>query len=202
MIIDLLLVAGIAAGVAASAGAVGALRAARARATRVVKKPADTLTAALAPRGPRGLRERDVVTHGREEVLLEGGMELEESGIVVRAFRALGIARVEWVLQLDADARDVVFGRACVEVPAGAIPEALVIDGRTVRVRRRGVAAVRPTGRGPASFTRTTFAILDERGGRVLVVLDPQPSGERIAIVGERLDSRTFDVLPGGDVAE
>jgi hypothetical protein len=202
VIIDLLVVAGIAAGVAASAGALGALRAARARAARAAPKVADTLAAAIGPRGPRGLRERDVVTYGREEVLLEAGLELEESGLVVRAFRALGIARVEWVLQLDVDARDVVFGRACAEVPAGAIPEALIVDGRTVRVRRRGTAKVRATGSSQAPFDRVVFAVLDERGGRVLVVIDPQPTGERIAIVGERLDTRTFDVLPGGDVPE
>lgn len=204
MIIDVLLVAGIAAGALTSAGVaaglVTALRAVRRR-TPSAAAPR-TLGEALGPSGPRGLRERDVLTFGREEVVLESGLVLDEDGHVLRAFRTLGLARAEWVLQLDLEARDVALGRACTDVPDGAVPEALPVDGRVLRVRRRGTARVRPTGTGELGFSSARFSVLDERGGRVLVVLDPQPTGGRIAIVADRLDARTFDVLPGGDVPE
>ncbi len=201
MIVDVLFVMGIAAGALTSTGiAVGVLRAVRAaRPTRAPSR-SRTLGDALGPAGPRGLRERDVLLLGRDEVVLEGGLELEEDGLVVRVFRGLGLPRAEWVLQLDPEARDIALGRGCSDVPDGSVPEALPIGGRTVRVRRRGTARVRSLGEGTPAFSLAHFAVLDERGGRVLVVVDPHPMGERLAIVAERLDARTFDVLPGGDV--
>ena len=51
-----------------------------------------------------------------------------------------------------------------------------------------------------AEWRDPAFAAGSLKGGRVLVVVDPHPTGPRISIVGERLDVRTFDVLPGGDV--
>ena len=196
MILEALIVAGVAVGALTSFGVARTV----VRARRTPARP-PTLGEVLAPRGPRGLKERDVLNLGRDSVVLEPGLELDESGLVLRAFRALGTP-AEWVLQLDVEARDIALGAACTEVPDGAVPEALPIGGRTLRVRRRGTGRVQATGTSPAPFTLAHFVLLDERGGRVLIVLDPQPTGARLAIAAERIDLRSVDILQGGDVPD
>lgn len=166
---------------------------------RVRGEPAaPALPSAPVPTGPRGLRCRDVVTGPGLEVALHAMIELDEDGLVLRAFRTLELEE-RWLVQLDREGKRLALGAATREVPDGQIPEALPIGGRMVRIQRRGWAVARIEGDGIPPMQRVRYAILAERAGRTVVVLDPE-AGARLALRLDELDVRGIDVLQGGDV--
>jgi hypothetical protein len=170
---------------------------------RVLRRPAPPPLPPPAPEpprsaGPRGLKVRDVITGPGLEVALGGVLELDEDGFVLRAFRTLEHEE-RWLVQLDREGRRLALGAPSAEVPAGSVPEALPIGGRTVRLERRGVAQVRSEGEGLPAMQCARYAVLAERAGRTLVVIDPE-GGARLALALDELDPRGLDVLRGGDV--
>lgn len=150
--------------------------------------------------GARGLRCRDVVTAPGLEVALHAMIELDEEGVVLRAFRTLEV-KERWLVQLDAEGKRLALGEPTAEVPGGSVPEALPIGGRMLRLERRGAAIARTEGPDWPAFARARYVVLSERAGRTVVVIDPEP-GERIALRLEEIDIRGVDVLRGGDVPE
>jgi hypothetical protein len=148
--------------------------------------------------GQRGLRCGDVVTAPGLELALHAMIELEEEGLVLRAFRTLEVNE-RWLVQLDGRAKRLALGLPTTEVPAGAVPEVLPVGGRRVRVERRGRAIVRLEGPELQAMTRVEYVVMSERAGRVVVVIDPE-EGARFALHLDELDIRGVDVLRGGDV--
>lgn len=148
--------------------------------------------------GQRGLRCGDVVTAPGLELALHAMIELDEEGLVLRAFRTLEVNE-RWLVQLDGRATRLALGLPTLEVPAGAVPEVLPVGGRRVRVERRGRALVRLDGPSLPAMTRVEYVVMSERAGRVVVVIDPE-QGDRLALRLDELDIRGVDVLRGGDV--
>lgn len=176
--------------VVAASGVIAVLR----RRTEPTPPPAEP----PRPTGPRGLKVRDVVTGPGLEVALGAMLELDEDGLVLRAFRTLEHEE-RWLVQLDREGKRLALGRATADVPAGNVPEALPVGGRTVRIQRRGWAVVRCEGDGVPAMQRARYAVLAERAGRTVVVIDPD-GGARLALALDELDIRGIDVLQGGDV--
>lgn len=150
--------------------------------------------------GRRGLRCGDVITAPGLEVALHAMIELEEEGVVLRAFRTLEVNE-RWLVQLDAHAKRLALGARSDEIPDGAVPEVLPVGGRRVRIERRGRALVRLEGPELPAMQRVQYVVMSERAGRVLVVIDPE-DGPRLALHLDELDIRGVDVLRGGDVVE
>lgn len=184
----------VAVGLAAVALAGGLVRALR----RPAPPPPPPAVELPRSAGPRGLKVRDVVTAPGVEVALGGMLELDEDGLVLRAFRTLEHEE-RWLVQLDREGRRLALGGPSAEVPAGSVPEALPIGGRTVRLERRGMAQVRAEGEGLPAMQRARYAVLSERAGRTLVVIDAE-GGARLALALDELDPHGLDVLRGGDV--
>jgi len=187
-------IVGVAVGLAAVALAGGLVRALR----RPAPPASPPRPAPQRAAGPRGLKVRDVVTGPGLEVALGAVLELDEGGLVLRAFRTLEHEE-RWLVQLDREGLRLALGRPTDEVPAGSVPEALPLGGRTVRLERRGAAEVRSEGEGLPAMQRVRYAVLAERAGRTLVVIDPE-GGPRLALALDELDPRGLDVLRGGDV--
>lgn len=150
--------------------------------------------------GPRGLRVGDVLLYDDTELWLAGMLELDEEGFVARLFPSPGGLRADWVAQLDEEASDLAALRKTDEVPAGAVPEALPIDGRRLTLERRGHAVVRTDGEHlPRTNAKGSYCLLSDAGGRVLFVLDFEKA-PRIALTGDRIERHRVDLLPGGDL--
>lgn len=155
--------------------------------------------AGTRPRSPRGLRTDDVLLYADDELWLAGEIHLDEEGFALSLFRTPGSARHEWVAQLDAAAEELVLLGPTDEVPGGAIPTELPIEGLRLRLSRRGHADVRTCGEQlPKATERARYAVLAGPGGRTLVVVDFD-GGERLALVGERVPRAMLDLLPGGE---
>jgi len=148
--------------------------------------------------GTRGLRCGDVITAPGIELALHAMIELDEEGVVLRAFRTLEVNE-RWLVQLDGRGKRLALGLPTTEVPAGAVPEVLPVGGRRVRVERRGRASVRLEGPELPVMVRAQYVVMSERAGRVVVVIDPD-GGDRLALHLDELDIRGVDVLRGGDV--
>lgn len=188
--------------VVTAAGGVGTLW--RLRASSRAPEPKATHPAFVEPRrGPRGLRTGDVLTAPGLELALSSMIELDEAGLVLRAFRTIEHEE-RWVVQLDAHGKRIAVGARTTDVPDGSIPEALPIGGRMLRLERRGTAKARTEGElAPRVLDEAVlegtvrYAILSERAGRVAIVIDGR---ERLALRLDVLDIRSVDVLQGGDV--
>ncbi len=171
------------------------------RARRVAPPPAALPSPAFqsdAALHTRGLRCGDVITAPGLEVALHAMIELQEEGLVLRAFRTLEVNE-RWLVQLDGHAKRLALGVSTTEVPAGAVPEVLPVGGRRVRVERRGRALVRIEGPELPAMSRVEYVVMSERAGRVVVVIDPE-GGQRLALHLDVIDIRGVDVLRGGDV--
>lgn len=186
----------IGAAVVAAAGSVTAWLARR----RTPASPAPATPAFEVSRAQsgRGLRCGDVITGPGIEVALHAMIELDEEGLVLRAFRVLE-HQERWLVQLDGDAKRLAIGMRTTEVPDGAVPEVLPVGGRRVRIERRGTALVRSEGPDLPTMSRVRYALMSERAGRVVVVIDPE-GGARLSLHLDELDIRGIDVLRGGDV--
>jgi hypothetical protein len=182
--------------IAAAGGVTAFLR--RRRAVLAPPTPATRAFEAPRPTSARGLRCGDVVTGPGIEVALHAMIELDEEGLVLRAFRVLELEE-RWLVQLDTEAKRLAVGKRTAEVPDGAIPEVLPVGGRRVRIERRGTALVRSEGPDLPVMARARYALLSERAGRVVLVIDPD-DGPRLALHLDELDGRGIDVLRGGDV--
>jgi len=148
----------------------------------------------------RGLRVDDVLLYANEELWLAGAISLDEEGFVARLFRTPGAARCDWLLQLDPAAERIALLVETTDVPTGAVPERLRVDGMLLSLVRRGSAQLAAEGeqlpKGVAG--RARYAILGAPGGRTLIVLDVE-GGARIAAAGEQVPREMLDLLPGGD---
>jgi hypothetical protein len=173
-----------------------------------LKKRADKETESKAtdqgdrarPESPRGLRVGDVLLYADTELWLAGEVHLDEEGFALSLFIAPGAARATHIVQLDAEARDVAFLSVTDEVPGGAVPTELPIEGLRLKLRRRGHADVRTEGEHlPRTTERADYVILGGPGGKTLVVVDFD-AGDRLALHGEILGREMYDLLPGGDV--
>lgn len=152
--------------------------------------------------GPRGLLVGDVLLLDDTELWLAGMVELDEEGFVARLFPSPGGVHADWVAQLDENANDLAALRATLEVPEGAVPESLPIEGRRLTLERRGHAMIRTGGEHlPRTNKKGAYHLLSDAGGRVLVVVDFDQA-PRIALHGERLERHRVDLLPGGDLPE
>ncbi len=151
------------------------------------------------PQSPRGLRVGDVILYADTELWLAGEVYLDEEGFALSLFAAPGAARATHIAQLDAEARDVAFLAHTDEVPGGAVPTELPIEGLRLKLRRRGHADVRTEGEHlPLTTARAEYVILGGPGGKTLVVIDFE-AGDRIALHGEVMGPEMYDLLPGGD---
>lgn len=192
MILELALVS------AALGAAMAVVRARRARPSAETNELGKVLAAARPVE--RGLVSGDVLMIPGEELVLGGSLALDEGGFVLRAFSLVGAAQDRWLVQLDPDARDLVLAATSDAIPEGPVPAELPLQGRTLRLEKRGTARVAAQGEGAPAIDGklAPFVILGERGGRVVVVIDAP--GARVALLGERLDPRVVDRLGGGDV--
>jgi hypothetical protein len=149
---------------------------------------------------PRGLRIDDVVLYADTELWLAGALHLEEDGFAMRVFRTPGSTRATWLVQLDENANDLALCDVTTEVPAGTVPESLPIGGLRLTLRRRGHARLRTEGAEvPRHPSRARYIELTGPGGRTLVIIDFD-TGERLALVGDRIGRELLDLLPGGDL--
>jgi len=149
--------------------------------------------------GPRGLRTGDVLLYADTELWLAGCIELDEEGLVCRAFPTPGSKRATWVLQMDDEARELILADETDEVPGGRVPAELPVGGLRLSLRRRGDAKVFTDGDNlPTTTDRAAFTILTGTGGRTLVVIDFD-KGERLALKGERVGREMVDLLPAGE---
>ena|GEM_PF-2445071 len=149
---------------------------------------------------PRGLRIDDVVLYADTELWLAGALHLEEDGFVMRVFCTPGSTRATWLVQLDENANDLALCDVTPDVPAGSVPESLPIAGLRLTLRRRGHAHLRTEGADvPRNPSRARYTELIGPGGRTLVVLDFD-TGDRLALLGDRIGRELLDLLPGGDL--
>ena len=153
-------------------------------------------------RGPRGLRLGDVLLYADSELWLAGAVELQEEGLVVRAFRTPGAKRCTWLLQLNEDATKLATANPTDDVPAGRVPSELPMGGFRLRLKRKGRATIQtaaePGQQLPPTSEEADFSILEGPGGRLLLVIDfeGQP---RLALLAQRAAREMFELLPGGD---
>jgi hypothetical protein len=156
---------------------------------------------ALGKKSPRGLKDGDVLLVVGEELALGSTLEIDEAGFALRGLRTIGRASASWVVHLDADAREIVLANETLELGEGRVADVLMLEGRTLTLRTRGRGRVRAAGPDvpAASGKGAAYVVLTERGGKVAIAIDIDGL-PRIALVGELVDRRTVDLLPGGDV--
>ena len=154
---------------------------------------------AVVPIGPRGYRAGDVLLFGMDELWLAGTIELREEGdFVARLFRAPGGIH-PWVVQLDAEGREVLLGEET-ELGAGRVPDELPFEGLRVSLRRRGSAQVETRGEHlPPPRPSADFAILRGQASAGAIVVVDFRGGDRLAIRGHVVDRVSLELLPGGD---
>lgn len=151
-----------------------------------------------ARKGPRGLRVGDVLLYAGSEMWLAGEVYLHEEGFALSVFPTPG-GRTSWVVQLDAEGREIAFLSETTEVPDGSVPTELPVGGMRLSLRRKGHASVTSEGEHlPLTTEKATYAVLGGPGGRTLVIVDFE-AGDRLALVGERLAREMYDLLPGSD---
>lgn len=183
--------------VTAGGAALGLLNAIRARRARSPESTPLGQALAAARTTERGLVSGDVLMIPGEELALGGSVTLDEGGVVLVLFALVGARRDRWLVQLDRTARDLALTEESSSI-VGEVPATLPLLGRTLTLERRGVARALARGEGVPMVegARAPFVVLSERGGRVAIVIDLP--GQRLALVGERLDPRVVDRLGGG----
>lgn len=184
-----------------AAGGTASLLARRRRASRA---DAPTDLGRLVDAGkkaPRGLKDGDVLLVVGEELALGSTLEIDEAGFVLRGLRTIGRASASWVVHLDAEARDIVLANETDELGEGRVADSVLVGGRTLTLKKRGRGRLRTSGPDvPAADGRSAaYVVLSERGGKSVIAIDIDGL-PRIALVGELVDRRTVDLLPGGDV--
>ena len=149
--------------------------------------------------GP-GLHVGDVLLYADDELWLAGRVDIDDDGVLVSLFPTPGATRASYVAQLDREGQDVALLHPTDALPAGRVADVIELDGRTLRMRRRGKARLPrhgeslPTLPGSAD-ERIEFIYAADAGGRVLIVLETET---RLALFGEQVPRRMLDLLPGG----
>jgi hypothetical protein len=149
-----------------------------------------------ARRGP-GLHPGDVLMHDGVEHALERASELDD-GTLVRVLQVIATSP-RFVVQLDALGDRLVVATPYEALPEGRVADVVAIGVRSLSLVRRGEASARAVLDGHEGlFTgRCRFVVLADRGGKHLVVIEPE-GGARLSLVGDLVDRRRIDVLPGG----
>ncbi len=182
---------------AAIVGAGGALaRFVLARRAASAAKALPPLKPAPRPRGP-GLHPGDVLMQDGVEHALERASELED-GTLVRVLEVIATSP-RFVVQLDMLGEQLVIATPYVELPQGRVADVVAIGARSLQLVRRGEASARTVlDDHEALFSgRCRFTVLSDRGGKHLIVVEPE-GGSRLCLVGDLVDRRRIDVLPGG----
>lgn len=167
------------------------------------QRRAAATTKALPPPSPKrvtrgpGLNPGDVLMHDGVEHALERASEVED-GALVRVLEVIATTP-RFVVQLDTLGDRLIVATPYDELPAGRVADVVALGARSLSLVRRGEASARTVLEGhEALFTgRCRFAVLADRAGRHLVVVEPE-AGERLCLVGDLVDRRRIDVLPGG----
>ena len=148
------------------------------------------------PRGP-GLHPGDVLMHDGLEHALERASELED-GTLVRVLEVISTPP-RFVVQLDHAGERILLATSYDELPEGRVADVVALGVRSLQLVRRGEAAARPVldDHGVLFTGRCRFTVLADRAGRHLVVVEPE-GGARLCLVGDLVDRRRIDVLPGG----
>lgn len=147
-------------------------------------------------RGP-GLHPGDVLMHDGVEHALERAAELED-GALVRVLEVIATSP-RFVVQLDTLGERLVIATPYDELPQGRVADVVAIGVRSLQLVRRGEAAARTVLDDHALLFagRCRFTILADRAGKHLIVVEPE-GGQRLCLVGDLVDRRRIDVLPGG----
>lgn len=185
-------------------GAAGAAVWAYRRRRRDGQAPSHSVSSPGAPAAPPaptrqpGLNVSDVILYVDTELWLAGCLHLEDGEGVLRLFAAPGAKRATHVVQLDRNGEDVATLSVHSGVPAGRVPDELLVESARLRLRKRGRASTRTEGEWPGSPSpQADYVLLGDPSGRLLLVLD-FAGGERLALLGERVPSGMLDLLPGG----
>ncbi len=150
--------------------------------------------AARSPR-PAGLAPGDVLSYDGVDLVLERGSELVD-GARIRVLVALSV-EPRYAVQLDDAGERVVLASPYDALPMGRVADVVEVGARSLSLVCRGDAAAADVvvDRGLLRG-RVRFTMLADRAGRHLVVLEPD-EGERLALLGDLVDPRRLDVLPG-----
>ncbi|MBN8614136.1 MAG: hypothetical protein J0L92_26295, partial [Deltaproteobacteria bacterium] len=148
------------------------------------------------PRGP-GLHPGDVLMHDGLEHALERASELED-GTLVRVLEVIATPP-RFVVQLDHAGERILLATSYDELPEGRVADVVALGVRSLQLVRRGEASARPVldDHGVLFTGRCRFTVLADRAGRHLVVVEPEGAA-RLCLVGDLVDRRRIDVLPGG----
>jgi hypothetical protein len=165
----------------------------RGRARRVAPPPQP----APAKKRGAGLYPGDVLMLAGAEHALDRATELDDGGLL-RVLETIG-AQPRYVVQLDALGEHLVLAEPYAELPEGRVADVVPLGVRALQLVRRGEALAQPVldDHEPLVRGRCRFTVLADRGGKHLVVLEPE-AGPRLCLVGDVLDRRLLDVLPGG----
>lgn len=185
-----------------TAGSIGAkLWWTRRRATSIAHQSTPARASASGS-SRRGLVPGDVVSIHGEDHVLERASEL---GSGMRIFETLG-ARPRFLVQLDEHATKLVLADRYDGLPEGRVADEVSVGGRTLRLlRREQTSAQAVHSERPASLTGPVECVLlADRAGRYLVVVEPSPNtdtamprGYRLVLLGDVLDPRQVELLPG-----
>lgn len=175
------------------AGAIA--RAVAARRTRLAARPA-----LEAPRKREAsddeLEVGDVLLYLDDSLLLAGCLEIDEGGRPLRLFATPQSQSATWVLDASED-RALFFLRESEELPLGSLPDRLPLAGRVLQLARRGRGAMRGEGEQlPPLGPKASYTLLTDIGGRAALVIELDAE-RRLALVGERIDRRLVQKLPG-----
>ena len=138
----------------------------------------------------------DILLYRDHEYWLSGELRFEEGDYAFSLFPTPGSRDADFVLAIPEHPGEPGLLEST-DVPDGALPIELPVQGRRLTVQRRGQATV--TARGehlPEYRAQADFAHFGDSGGSILVVVDFE-DGPRISLFGERLQERMFDRLPG-----
>lgn len=153
-----------------------------------------------APTAPRpregGLYPGDVLLYANTELALERGTELRD-GVVLRVLEVIA-AEPRFVVQLDASGEQLVVATPYEGLPQGRVADQVALGVRSLGLIRRGEALAETLGEVDGPFAgRCRFTVLADRGGRHLVVIEPD-AGTRLCLVGDLVDRRLLEVLASG----
>ena len=167
---------------------------------RAVVQRRQRLVALPPPEPPkqddRALEVGDVLLYLDESLWLAGVLELDEGADPLRLFTTPESQRASWVCDVVGE-RGLLFLRESSDLPDGPMPERLPLEGRILRLAQRGRGVVRARGEHlPESRDRASYTLLADVGGRVALVVDFE-DGPRLALVGDRIERRLVERLPG-----
>ncbi len=168
----------------------------RGRARRAASAEAKTPKIPPKTRGA-GLHPGDVLMLSGAEHALDRASELDDGGLL-RILETID-AKPRYVVQLDALGERLVVAEPYEGLPEGRVADVVPLGVRSLQLVRRGEAvAARVLDDHEGIITgRCRFIVLADRAGKHLVVLEPE-GAPRLCLVGDLVDRRLADILPGG----